>query len=185
MLPFRGGSNPVLHSLTTFTNVRLPPTALLGALKKSENTHANLMTIISRLNVGTLAVGCFALPILQCYATIGTLYSLRRCVGPADHPEKRMPILSFRTQQVPILATTASVFVLQAFQQYTIKQFCAARDSRVRAGIAGVFKSVMLQHSQQFALAVSERCGAQGLFAYNQFTSTHVCLLPLPIYHLV
>ena len=176
LLPFRGGPHPVLHSLTTFTNVRLPPAALLGSLERPENLRANLMDVISRVNIGTIAIGCFALPALQCYATIGTLYSLRRCVGPVDNPQKRTPILSFRTQQAPILSAAANAFVLQAFQQWTITQFCTARDSRVRAGIAAVFKSVMVQHSLQCALAISERCGAQGLFAHNQITSTHVWL---------
>ena len=177
MLPFRGGPHPLPHSLTTFTNVRLPPTALLGSVEKPKNIHANLMEIISRINVGTLALGCLALPFLQCYATIGTLYSLRRYIGPAADPERRTPILSFRTQQAPILAAAANAYVLQALQRWAISQFCASRDLRVRAGIAAVFKGVMVQHSQQGALGVSERCGAQGLFEHNQMTCLHVSRL--------
>ena len=178
LLPYRGGTNPLPHALTTFTNVRLPRSALLGAIEKPTNVHANLMDIIWRVAIGTMALGCVALPLLQCYATIGTMYSLRRVIGSATDPALRTPILTFRTQQAPILAATANAYVMQALQQWSIKQFCnPSIDGRVRHGIAAISKAVMVQHSQQGALAVSERCGAQGLFAHNQMTCLHVSTL--------
>ncbi|KAI0644433.1 acyl-CoA dehydrogenase NM domain-like protein [Trametes meyenii] len=171
LLPPRGGPDPVPHSLTSFHNVRLPPTALLGSLEKPADIHANLMDIIHRVAVGSLALAGLALPFMQCYATIGTLYSLRRTIGG---PSKRTPILSFRTQQAPILTVTANAYVLQALHRWATKQFCDTRlDGRARHGIAATVKSVMIQLSQQGALGVSERCGAQGLFAHNQMTSIY------------
>ena len=184
MLPFRGGPDPVPHAITTFTNVRLPSTALLGSFERPKDIHANLMSIISRVNVGTLALGSLALPFLQCYTTIGTLYSLRRVIGPAPGHTKRLPILSFRTQQGRLLAAAANAYVIQALQKWTVAQFSAADDSRVRAALAAIFKSVAVQHSQQSALAISERCGAQGLFAYNQITNLYVSdLCTYELYH--
>ena len=177
LLPYRGGPNPLTHSLTTFTNVHLPRSALLGSLEKPGNFHANLMDIVWRITVGTLALGCLALPFMQCYATIGTMYSLRRQIGPASDPARRAPILSFRTQQAPILAVTANAYVMQALQRWAITRFCdQGLDSRVRHGIAAIFKGVMVQHSQQGAMGVSERCGAQGLFTHNQMSCLHVSL---------
>ena len=133
------------------------------------------MDIIWRITVGTIALGCLALPFMQCYATIGTMYSLRRQVGPASDPARRAPILSFRTQQTPILAVTANAYVMQALQRWSIARFCdQSLDSRVRHGIAAIFKGVMVQHSQQGAIGVSERCGAQGLFVHNQMSCLHV-----------
>ncbi|KAI1785917.1 acyl-CoA dehydrogenase NM domain-like protein [Ganoderma leucocontextum] len=174
LLPYRGGPNPLTHSLTTFTNVRLPRSALLGSLEKPANLHANLMDIIWRITVGTIALGCLALPFMQCYATIGTMYSLRRQIGPASDPARRTPLLSFRTQQAPILAAAANAYVMQALQRWAVARFCdQSVDSRVRHGIAAIFKGVMVQHSQQGAIGVSERCGAQGLFAHNQMSCLH------------
>ncbi|RPD78499.1 acyl-CoA dehydrogenase NM domain-like protein [Lentinus tigrinus ALCF2SS1-7] len=174
LLPYRGGANPLPHALTTFTNVRLPRSALLGMLERPTNMHANLMDIIWRVAIGTMALGCVALPLMQCYATIGTMYSLRRVIGSATNPALRTPILTFRTQQAPILAVTANAYVMQAFQRWAVRQFCSASvDCRVRHGVAAIFKAVMVQHSQQGALSVSERCGAQGLFAHNQLTCLH------------
>ncbi|KAI0633883.1 acyl-CoA dehydrogenase NM domain-like protein [Trametes polyzona] len=170
-LPFRGGPNPVTHSITSFCNVRLPRGSMLGAPEKPADMHANLMDIIERITIGTIGLSCIALPFTQVYATIGTMYSLRRQVGG---PSNRMPILNFRTQQAPVLAATANAYVMQALQRYSIKQFCDTRlDRRVRHGIAAIFKSVMIQHSQQAAIGVSERCGAQGLFAHNMMTQLH------------
>ncbi|KAI0666662.1 acyl-CoA dehydrogenase NM domain-like protein [Trametes maxima] len=171
LLPFRGGPDPVPHSLTTFHSVRLPRSALLGSLEKPADIHANLMDIIHRVAVGSLALAGLALPFMQCYATIGMLYSLRRTIGGLS---KRTPILSFRTQQAPILTVTANAYVLQALHHWATKQFCDTRlDGRVRHGIAATVKSVMVQLSQQGALGVSERCGAQGLFTHNQMTSLY------------
>ncbi|KAI0644435.1 acyl-CoA dehydrogenase NM domain-like protein [Trametes meyenii] len=171
LLPYRGGPHPLTHSMTTFHNVRLSRGALLGSLEKPADMHANLMDIIHRITIGTLALGCLALPFMQCYATIGTMYSLRRTIGG---PAKRTPILTFRTQQAPILAAAANAYVMQALQRWAIETFCDTRlDGRVRHGIAAIFKGVMVQHSQQGALGVSERCGAQGLFAHNQMTCLH------------
>ncbi|KAI0633864.1 acyl-CoA dehydrogenase NM domain-like protein [Trametes polyzona] len=171
LLPFRGGSAPVTHSITTFRNVRLPRGALLGSLDKPADLHANLMNIIERITVGTIALGCIALTFTQCYATIGTMYSLRRRIGS---PTRNMPILNFRTQQAPILAAASNAYVMQALQRWAVAQFCdKGLDWRVRQGIAAIFKAVMSQHAQQGAMGVSERCGAQGLFAHNQMTCLH------------
>ncbi|KAI0644432.1 acyl-CoA dehydrogenase NM domain-like protein [Trametes meyenii] len=168
LLPFLSGSDPVLHSLTTFHNVRLPRSALLGSLEKSANIHRNLMNIIYRVAVGSLALAGFALPFMQCSATIGLMYSLRRTIGG---PSRRTPILSFRTQQAPILTVTANAYVLQALHRWATRQFSDTRfDWQLRHGIAATVKSVMVQLSQQGALGVSNRCGVQGLFAYNQIT---------------
>ncbi|KAI0819314.1 acyl-CoA dehydrogenase NM domain-like protein [Trametes gibbosa] len=171
LLPYREGPNPVMHSLTTFHNVRLSRGALLGTLAQPPNVHANLMDIIHRVSIGTIAITGVALSAMQCYATIGALYSLRRKVGS---PSKQVPILSFRTQHGPILTVAASAYVMQALQRWAISRFCdKSLDGRVRHGIAAILKAVMVQHSQQGALSVSERCGAQGLFAHNQMTRIH------------
>ncbi|KAI0818485.1 acyl-CoA dehydrogenase NM domain-like protein [Trametes gibbosa] len=170
-LPFRGESNPIMHSLTTFRNVRLPRGALLGSLDAPADAHANLLDAIHRVAIGTIAIGCLTLPGLQCAATIGAMYSLRRQVGSAAG---RTPVLVFRTQHAPVLAAAADAFVTRALQRWAIERFCDARsDGRVRHAIAAVFKSVMVQHSQRATLAVSERCGAQGMFAHNMLTALH------------
>lgn len=161
-----------MHSLTMFHNVRLPHSALLGSLDAPADPHANLLDVMHRVAIGTIAIGCISLPALQGVATIGAMYSLRRHVGSGA---KRTPILTFRTQHAPILATAADAFVMQALQRWAIEQFCDRRvDGRVRNGVAAVFKSVMVQHSQRGVLAVSERCGAQGMFAHNMLTTFYV-----------
>ena len=171
----------MFHAITTFTNVRLPPSALLGDLEKPQDLHANLISLISRINVGTLSMGCIAVTYLQFYATIGALYSLRRTVGTGSGTTKRIPILSFPTQQAPILAAVANVYVLQAYAKWATTKFCETHDQRVHTGLAAVFKGAACQLSQRSAVDVSERCGAQGLASYNQFITLYVSVsLALP-----
>ncbi|KAH9942406.1 acyl-CoA dehydrogenase NM domain-like protein [Epithele typhae] len=160
LLPFRDGAQPVTHSITTFTNVRLSHSALLGSLDMPANLHDNLMHITSRICVGTVALGSIAIPFMEL-----TRLSAR---STPSAPDRCMPILTFRTQQIPLVGTVADVHVLRALHRSIVQQFCSERDARVRRGLAAVFKSVMVQHSQQDAMGISERCGAQGLFAHNQ-----------------
>lgn len=111
---------------------------------------------------------------MKCLTTIGTMYSLRRQVGP---PTRRTPILSFRTQHAPILTAAANAYVMQALQRWAIEKFLdGGLDGRVRHGIAAIFKGLMIRHSQQDAIAVSERCGAQGLFVHNQMMCHYVSI---------
>ncbi|TCD65983.1 hypothetical protein EIP91_001930 [Steccherinum ochraceum] len=171
VLPDRGGTTPVNHCITYFHNVRLPSTSLLGSLDAQTSNKSHLAEVSWRIAIGSMALGCLAIPLMQIYTTIGVKYSLRRHVGPSS---ARMPIMAFRTQQIPLVAAIAQVHVLQAYAEWAIKLF---RDTslpmRVRHGLATVLKAVMVQHSQAAAMAISERSGAQGLFAHNQITNLH------------
>lgn len=125
-----------------------------------------------RVVCGTIAIGCLALPIMKCYATIGAMYSLRRHVGG---PNDRLPIMHFRTQQIPILTLTAQIYVMEAFVQWCIGIFSDTTvDFRVRHAIAGILKTTIVGHSNAGGIAISDRCGVQGLFAHNQMTTMHV-----------
>ena len=171
-MPERGGPNPVNHSITSFNNVRLPPDALLGPLENSGSHKSALNQAIWRVVTGTMAIGSMALPVMEATATIGTMYSLRRHVGSG---QGRVPIMHFRTQQLPILTLTARIYVMEAFQQWCTSIFCDTTiDSRVRHAIAGIFKTTITEHSNTASISISDRCGVQGLFAHNQLTTMHV-----------
>lgn len=109
---------------------------------------------------------------------IGASYSLRRTVGDGT---KRVPLLHFRTQQIPVLTAIAQSYVLEAFQKWAAKNFSDGdEDMRVRHGIATCFKAIAVQQAQSIALSVSERCGAQGIQAVNMMTNMHVSSRRLP-----
>ncbi|KZT24253.1 hypothetical protein NEOLEDRAFT_1242706 [Neolentinus lepideus HHB14362 ss-1] len=48
---------------------------------------------------------------------------------------------------------------------------CGDADYRIRHGVAACFKVVMLRASHKSLLALSNRCGAQGLFGHNWIVS--------------
>ena len=160
------------HAITSFHNVRLPPQAILGSTEKSASPRVALTQSMWRVVCGTIAIGSLVLPIMKSYATIGAMYSLRRCVGA---PGERVPILHFRTQQLPILTLTAQVYVMEAFVQWCTSVFSDTTvDYRVRHAIAGILKTTTVGHSNAGAIAIADRCGVQGLFAHNQLTTLHV-----------
>ncbi|THG95143.1 hypothetical protein EW026_g6459 [Hermanssonia centrifuga] len=171
LLPERGGPNPVNHAITSFHNVRLSPESLLGSLDKASSPRLALTQSMWRVVCGTIAIGSLVLPIMKCYATIGAMYSLRRQVGT---PDKRIPIMHFRTQQIPILTLTAQVYVMEAFVQWCTKLFSdTTMDARVRHAIAGILKTTIVGHANAGGIAIADRCGVQGLFAHNQLTTMH------------
>ena len=173
LLPPRGGTNPVNHCLTYFDSVRLPQSALLGPLEPSQFPHQDFVQSIWRVAVGSIALTGIALSAMGIYCRIGALYSIRRTVTASDGSS--IPILHFRTQQIPILTATAQFFVLQALFRWATALFSFSDlDPQIRHGIAACAKAAIVQHSLAAALSISERCGAQGLFEMNQMSGTFV-----------
>ncbi|KAG1814172.1 acyl-CoA dehydrogenase NM domain-like protein [Suillus variegatus] len=170
LLPPRGGSSPVNHALTSFHHVRLPPSALLGDLTKSNTIHSDFMSSIWRVMVGSLALSSLAIPYLQVGSFVAARYFQRRHVTSLQG--NPLPIISYRTQQLPLLHAIAQAFVLRALHKWAIEQFMDKNlDVRVRHGIAACCKAVMIQHAQVANYVLSERLGAQGLFEYNQLSN--------------
>ncbi|KAG1872911.1 acyl-CoA dehydrogenase NM domain-like protein [Suillus subalutaceus] len=157
LLPPRGGSAPVNHALTSFHHVCLPPSALLGDLDKSNRMHRDFMSSIWRV-CGRMS------------SYIAARYFQRRHVTSVyGNP---VPILSYRTQQLPLLHAIAQAFVLGALYKWAIEQFMDKNlDVRARHGVAACCKAVMVQHAQFANCALSERMGAQGLFEYNRLSN--------------
>lgn len=175
LLPYRELACPVNHAITTFKNVRLPSSALLGSLDMSDHPHMTFLQSIWRIAVGSIALGSICVPVSKLHAKIGALYSLRRRVGDGS---KRVSLLHFLTQQIPVLTAIAQSYVLEAYQKWAAKNFSDdEQDMRVRHGIATCFKATAVQQTQSMALSVSERCGAQGLQSFNMMTRLHVSSL--------
>ncbi|KAG1841422.1 acyl-CoA dehydrogenase NM domain-like protein [Suillus subalutaceus] len=172
LLPPRGCSAPVNHALTSFHHVGLPPSALLGDLDKSNSMHHDFMTSIWRVMVGALAISSMAISDLQMSSYIAARYFQRRHVTSVYG--NLVPILSYRTQQLPLLHAVAQAFVLRALYRWAIEQFMdKSLDVRVRHGVAACCKAVMVQHAQVANHALSERMGAQGLFEYNRLSNLY------------
>ncbi|KAJ7239264.1 acyl-CoA dehydrogenase NM domain-like protein [Mycena rebaudengoi] len=182
LLPPREGPPPLNHSITVFNRVKLPPSALLGPLgvllEDRMALRAHHMNTIWRTAVGALALGGSCISALDRSAFIAGRYSQRRTVGLPD--QSRVAILSFRTQHAPILTTLAQAFVAKELFKVAVRQFSdTSTDIRVRQAWACIVKATLVDHTKIATLVLSERCGAQGLFAYNQICSLHASLLGL------
>lgn len=113
-------------------------------------------------------------PALKLAAFIGAKYSMRRTVaGPSGRP---MPLMSFRTQQLPILHALAQGFALEAFYRRATVWFTAApvEDVNFRNAISAIVKATMVGHWRRTGITVADRCGAQGTFDYNQLMPMEV-----------
>ncbi|KAF4567435.1 hypothetical protein EYR40_006439 [Pleurotus pulmonarius] len=178
LLPARRSASHIRHSLTYFSGVRLPGDAILGGIDPSYDHRLEFLQSIWRVAAGSLGLGSIAIPALQIAAFIAGRYSQRRTVHGAnrgvDGLSTRVPIISFKTQQAPILIALCQSFVLKEFWKVATALFSdESEDPRVRHGVAAAFKAIAVQHSQAAHLALSERCGAQGLFDFNQICTQH------------
>ncbi|KZV96956.1 hypothetical protein EXIGLDRAFT_732030 [Exidia glandulosa HHB12029] len=171
-LPERAGAAPLGHSLTWFNHVRLHSSACLGSTDEPKSKKQAFQTSIWRVVVGSLSLGSLAVPMIGVSAYILARYSQRRTVYASD-TGKLVPIISFRTQQIPILRALARTFVIQAFFQrktsHAFAVFCDPKaDPQVKMGVAAAAKCVMVPYIQDSCGELSWRIGAQGLSGYNQ-----------------
>ena len=135
------------------------------------------LLVASRIAVGTLAISLNVVPSMKIAAYVAGRYSLRRHIGP---PSARVPIISFSTQQHAILLALAQAFCLEALALDCAEIFKDTRlDVRARHAMGCIFKAVGVEHCQSSLYVLAERCGAQGLFGYNQIIQKQVSLVLL------
>ena len=168
-LPTRPGTKPLDHAITSFDHVLLSSKALLGPLSKARDQKADFFWQIQRVSVGTLSLSILGVSSIKVASRIAALYSQRR-LTTATHGGARVPILAFSTQQRPIIRGLVDGIVLEALARWTIQQFVDSNlVPSVRHGVATVFKTTVSQASHVLQ-ELAQRCGWQGLFAYNQIS---------------
>ncbi|KAF5578571.1 acyl dehydrogenase NM domain protein [Fusarium subglutinans] len=166
LLPYMSGIQAP-YAITSFNNVALSSTAVLGSLERPTSMRDNFFHQIARIAPGTLAMSMIMIPALKLVTYITGKYSLRRTVGVAN--KTRIPIICFRTQQMPILHALAQLAVMTPFANKCIEWFKdTSFKPQVRQGFAVILKAVFIQMAQRSIPEMVERCGAQGLFQHNQ-----------------
>lgn len=166
-LPTRSGTAPLDFSITSFHSVRLPDSSLLGpGLEAPSRPLDAWWNEVWRLPIGTLGVcGPFIQAIKQAAYIGGTYSRYRTVLRKGSSP---IPIISFPTQQWPILQATAISFVAEAWFKATAGLMNDSQiDSRVRHGLAVTVKATVVRHFQRCLEDVAERCGALGTFEDN------------------
>ncbi|RMZ45258.1 hypothetical protein AFCA_010407 [Aspergillus flavus] len=173
VLPGRAGSKPLDHCITSFKHVRLPHSALLGSLEAPTDPRKSFRSAIHRVYIGTLSLSTVLISALKRSVFVAGKYSFRRYIwGPSNHPR---PIISFRTQQRPILHTLAQIAVFDPYAKASIQQYMDPKIPYiVRQGIAAAFKAVLTRATQESLHQLAERCGPQGLFAYNNIIDNQI-----------
>jgi hypothetical protein len=84
--------------------------------------------------------------------------------------QSRIPIMAFSTQQRPLIDGWVLGIVLDAYARRTTKAFTDPDLApNVRHALAVVFKTAVIRSSSVLN-SMLERCGWQGLFAFNQIS---------------
>ncbi|KAI0425065.1 acyl-CoA dehydrogenase/oxidase [Xylaria sp. FL1042] len=176
LLPRRCGAKVLDHAITTFSHVSLSSGSLLGSLERAPDQRADFFHQIHRVAIGTLSLSTGNIPALQQSALIAGTYSSRRCVA-ADLGRKGIPIIRFPTQYRPILNAVVQSWAYEAFANEAITRFLDTELSmEVRHAVAVCFKTAVGIDTQETINELSERCGWQGLFAYNEIIEMGLAL---------
>lgn len=176
-LPPRSGTSPLDFSITRFNNVYLPNTALVSSdifdLSMPRQPLEAWWDEVWRIQLGTLAVPAPWISAIKATAFIGGKYSMHRSLlGKKNEPT---PIITFRTQQWPILQATAVGLVLDNWYPSAIKDALVnTPDHRVRHAMSVIIKTTVCRHFQRCVPEVAERCGAQGTFEHNYMAKIEV-----------
>ncbi|KAJ7596020.1 acyl-CoA oxidase [Mycena floridula] len=169
-LPPRTGTGPLDFSITKFDNVYLPPTAIVASdiyhIPAPSRSLESWWDEIWRIQLGTLAVPAPWISALKIVAFVGGRYSIHRTLtGKRDAP---VPIISFRTQQWPVLQAIAVGTVMAAWYPIVVEKLVPElQDARVGHAMAVIVKATVCRHFQRVAFEMAERCGAQGTFEQN------------------
>lgn len=170
----RGSSVPLNHCLTFFNHVRLPPTALIADSEKGDDIRSDFFDHIWRIIVGSMSIAGMALCSMKMGLYVAGRYSQRRTVTNAL-TGKPTPILSFPTQQYPILATLSQAIVFESFLKDALRLFDDQSLSlTTRHCVAAVSKAMLVRHCCSSLITLGDRCGAQGVFEVNQFSVQYV-----------
>lgn len=179
-LPTRSGTGPLDFSITSFNHVHLPPTALVASdifdLSIPAQPLESWWNELWRIQLGTIAVPAPWISAIKAVAFIGGRYSTHRSViGKGIKP---VPIISFRTQQWPVLNAIAVGMVMSNWYPLAVKfAMEGTSDHRVRHAMAVIAKATVCRHFQRVVSEVAERCGAQGTFEHNYMARIEVCHL--------
>ncbi|KZT66455.1 hypothetical protein DAEQUDRAFT_746563 [Daedalea quercina L-15889] len=166
LLPPRSGACPLDYALTSFNNIKLPSSALLGNIDLLQDHHAALKKYVQRIVVGQMCVPFVAVTGLKMAACIGVHYSLRRHVR--GRKGNVIPIMSFRTQQLPMLYALATAYVLDVWADEAAQALRRINvEDAVLEGMAVVFKTTVCRLALRSYREVAERLGAQGTFGHN------------------
>ncbi|KAI1073343.1 hypothetical protein LB507_011623 [Fusarium sp. FIESC RH6] len=98
---------------------------------------------------------------------IAALYSERRTILSPDG-RSATPIINFSTQQRPIVEGWVQVKILTAFAHWTVGT-CSDPPRPEQHACATIFKATVIKASRVLR-DLTERCGWQGLFAFNQIS---------------
>ncbi|PPQ65120.1 hypothetical protein CVT24_003011 [Panaeolus cyanescens] len=168
----RGAARPVKHCLTYFNHVRLPASALLSGLEKSQDLREEFFSNISRVITGTISMGVLGVSSMRIASYVAAKYSLRRHVIDASTRKSRS-IMSFSTQYTPILSVIAQSLVLRVFSDYCYNLFVNTDDLTMKHFIAAIMKTTTQRATHAAIIELSDRCGAQGLAEVNQMSVLH------------
>ncbi|RCI09092.1 hypothetical protein L249_5067 [Ophiocordyceps polyrhachis-furcata BCC 54312] len=154
------------HSITSFDHVRLAESAMLGSLDKGGDERRDFLKVISRLEIGAVAISTTLIPVMKRCVYTAAKYSKRRKIQ--HHQGRARSIFYFRTQHGPICHALAQLVVFEAWVPDYVGRFMdPTLDSGVRLGIRAVVKAALTKATQTNLFTLAERCGAQGLYEYN------------------
>ncbi|MGW0238881.1 acyl-CoA dehydrogenase family protein, partial [Streptomyces sp. NPDC002996] len=195
-LPPRHLPHPVDHALTTFTHVRLPPTALLQAPHTHltpngthHTTHGNpqkrFLTTIDRVTLGKLCMSAAATGTARAALTIAVHYANHR---HTTHHNTPTPLTTHRAHHAPLIDHLATTYALTLLHRHTLNHHTHHHHNgptpptppphphyptdppptkQQTHHLTALTKAFTTHHARTITTTCRERCGAWALHPHN------------------
>ncbi|MFJ3102534.1 acyl-CoA dehydrogenase [Streptomyces sp. NPDC086835] len=194
-LPPRHLPHPVDHAITTFTHVRLPPTALLQAPHTRleadgthHTTHGNpqkrFLTTIDRVTLGKLCMSAAATGTARAALTIAVHYANHR---HTTHHNTPTPLITHRAHHAPLIDHLATTYALTLLHRHTLNHHTHHHHGtpppptpthpryptdppptkEQTHHLTALTKAFTTHHARTITTTCRERCGAWALHPHN------------------
>ncbi|MFK4687538.1 acyl-CoA dehydrogenase family protein, partial [Streptomyces pristinaespiralis] len=195
-LPPRHLPHPVDHAITTFTHVRLPPTALLQAPHNRldpdgthHTTHGNpqkrFLTTIDRVTLGKLCMSAAATGTARAALTIAVHYANHR---HTTHHNTPTPLTTHRAHHAPLIDHLATTYALTLLHRHTLNHHTHHHHNGTPPPpnpthpryptdppptkeqthhLTALTKAFTTHHARTITTTCRERCGAWALHPHN------------------
>ncbi|MFI6348567.1 acyl-CoA dehydrogenase [Streptomyces sp. NPDC050560] len=170
------------HAMTSFDQVTLPRTALLGGghgdITAEGGFHSTVdsrggrfLASIQRVTAGKLCLSAATLAGARCCLTIAVRYGHRRRTrAPGHGPD--VPVFAYRSHHTRLLGALAdayaATFLLREATRAPLDHDAAGPAADAARLLVAAAKGWITWRSRDIAMECRERCGAQGLLSANR-----------------
>lgn len=166
-------TSPVDHCVTSFDQVRLPASALLGELPSDRSAgtgRQRFLRAIGRVTTGKLCMSACGVGAAKTAVTLAVRHAHSRQAAGLT-PGSTVALFEHRAHQTRLIDTVATTYAATALHRYAVRRWTEAtpKDRPEVERLVAITKGWTTWQGRAVAIECRERCGARGVFRASGF----------------